>query len=128
MTVIGNVIHTRIGNGRSALITVPIGMMTFSEPEAAVVDGIVGRRRQALVGDLRAGDAGRQAGIVEAAHLLADVRQVDRHLVAALLDAHLDRDALADVDAVVVHEGFGFVDAIGDGARVARAPRPPTDP
>ena len=50
--------------------------------ERAVVDRIVGRRGQALVGDLRAGVAGGDAGIVEAAHLLRHLAEVDRHLVA----------------------------------------------
>ena len=88
--------------------------------ERAVVDRIVGRRGEALVGDLRAGVAGGDAGIVEAAHLLRDLGQVDRHLVALDDDAHADRHRLADVDAVVVHVGFGLVDAVRDGAR-ARA-------
>ena len=88
--------------------------------ERAVVDRIVGRRGQALVGDLRAGVAGGDAGIVEAAHLLRHVGEVDRHLVALHHDAHLDRHRLADLDAVVVHVGLRLVDAVRDGAR-ARA-------
>ena len=56
--------------------------------ERAVVDRIVRRRGEALVGDLRAGVAGGDAGIVEAAHLLRDLGQVDGHLVALDDDAH----------------------------------------
>ena len=88
--------------------------------ERAVVDRIIGRRGQALVGHLRAGVAGGDAGIVEAAHLARDVGEIDRHLVALDDDAHLDRHLLADVDAVVVHVGLRLIDAVRDRAR-ARA-------
>ena len=39
ITVIGKVIQTRIGDGRSALTTVPIGMMTFSERKLPSLTG-----------------------------------------------------------------------------------------
>ena len=83
--------------------------------ERAVVDRIVGRRGDALVGDLGAGVAGGDGGVVEAAHLLRHVGQVDGHLVALDGDLDLDRDALADLDAVVVERGLRLVDAVGNG-------------
>ena len=39
ITVIGKVIHTRIGYGRSALITVPIGMTTLSDRKLPSLTG-----------------------------------------------------------------------------------------
>ncbi len=57
MTVIGKVIHQRIGAGRSALITRARRHDDIERAEAAVVDRIVGRRGQAFVGDLGAGDS-----------------------------------------------------------------------
>ena len=83
--------------------------------EAAVVDRIVGRRGEALVGDLAGAIAGGGAGIVETAHLLRNVRQVDRHPVFPDRYLDPDRDALADIDAVVVHVGLGLVNALGHG-------------
>src|SRR6185312_3021928 len=47
-------------------------------------------------------------------HLRADTAQVDDHLIAPHLDANFDGHVLADVHAVVVHEGFRFVNAIGN--------------
>src|SRR5439155_6015992 len=70
-----------------------------------------------LVRDLRAGVAGGDAGIVEAAHLFRYLAQVDRHLVALDYDTHADRHFPADVDAVFVHVGFCLVDTGGDCAR-----------
>ncbi len=61
--------------------------------------------------------AGGDAGIVEAPHLLRDFRQIDRHLVVLDDDLDLDRHALADIDAVIVHVGLGLVGPVGDGAR-----------
>ncbi len=83
--------------------------------ERAVVDRIVGRRGDALVGDLGAAIAGGDRGVVEAAHLLRHVGQVDGHLLALDRDLDLDRDALADVDAVVVEPRLRLVDAVRDG-------------
>src|SRR5437899_10059368 len=45
---------------------------------------------RSLVRDLRAGIAGRHPRVEEAAHLRADLRQVDRHRVALLHHAHLE--------------------------------------
>ncbi|MCY1535774.1 hypothetical protein D9M68_711940 [compost metagenome] len=39
ITVIGKVIHTRIGYGRSALITVPMGMITFNDRKLPSLTG-----------------------------------------------------------------------------------------
>ena len=86
--------------------------------ERAVIDRIVGRRGQALVGDLRAGMAGGDAGIEEAADLARDVGEIDRHLLA--LDGRRapgSGSCLPTSIAVVVHVGFGLVDAVGDRAR-----------
>ena len=91
--------------------------------EAPVVDRVVGRRGQALIRDLGGAVACGRTGVVETAHLLRDVRQVDGHPVAGHRRLHPDRDALADVDPVIVHVGLCLVDAIGDGAR-AFAGRP----
>ena len=66
--------------------------------------------------------AGGDAGIVEAAHLLRHVGQVDGHLVAFDLNADLDGNRRADIHAVIVHEGLRFIDAVGNGER-ARARR-----
>src|SRR4029434_5347963 len=45
-------------------------------------------------------------------NLRADATQINRHLVVLNLYTHSDRNMLADVDAVVVHKRFGFVDAV----------------
>src|SRR3954465_15203767 len=65
--------------------------------EAALVDRIIRRRREALVRDLGATQAGRGAGVEKSAHLGADLRKVDGHLLALLDDLHLDWHAPADV-------------------------------
>ena len=91
--------------------------------EAPVVDRVVGRRGDALEGDLGAGIGGGDAGVVEPLDLARDVGEVDGHLLARNLDADDDRDLLADIDPVVVHEGLGLVDAVGDRAgALARGP------
>ena len=86
----------------------------LQRPEAAVIDRVVGGRGQAFVGHLRAGNAGGEARVVETLDLAAHVGEVDLHLVA--LDGHLhaDRDALAHLQAVVVHEGLGLVHTVGN--------------
>ena len=61
--------------------------------------------------------AGGFAGIIESAHLFGDLGQIDRHLLARNRDFHLDGDWLADVDAVVVHIGCGFIDPVGNVPR-----------
>ena len=85
--------------------------------ERAVIDRIVGRRGEALIRHLRAGIAGGDAGIVEAAHLARDLGEIDRHLVALDGDTHFDRHLLADVDAVVVHIGLRLIDPVRNRAR-----------
>src|SRR5262249_61305764 len=90
------------------------GLETAERP---VVDWIIRRRGDALVGDLRAGVSGGNAGIVEAPHLFRHVAQIDGHLVALDYDLDPDRHLSADVDAIVVHERFRLVDAVRDGAR-----------
>ena len=84
--------------------------------EAAVVDRQVERGREALERDLRARTPGGLAGVVEAAHLVAHAAQVDGHPVVRDGDLHPDRHAAAGVDAVVVQERLGLVDAVGDRA------------
>src|ERR1700732_3552352 len=85
--------------------------------ERSVIDGIVPGRGDALVGDLGTGMPRGDPGVVEAAHLLGDLAEIDGHLVALHGDTDPDRHRLAELDAVVVHVGFGFVDAVGNGAR-----------
>ena len=84
--------------------------------ELPLVDRQVERRGQALERHLRAGIARGDAGVVETRDLFRHAGEVDRHAVAGYGDLHADRHALADVDAVVVHERFGLIDAIGHGA------------
>ena len=59
---------------------------------------------------------GGRAGIVEAADLLGDFGQIDRHAVALDLDLDADRNRRADRNAVVIHEGLGLIDAVRHGA------------
>src|SRR5947199_168814 len=56
------------------------------------------------------------AGVVEAAHLLRYLAQLDCHFVVGDCYAHPDRHALANIDAIVVHVGFRLVDAAGNRA------------
>src|SRR5436189_95522 len=72
----------------------------FQRTKAALVDRVVGRRGEALVGDLCARVARGGTGVEEAAYLRADLREIDGHLVALLHDAHLDRHAPAELHAV----------------------------
>jgi hypothetical protein len=88
--------------------------------ERAVIDRIIGGRGDALERHLRAAVSGRDAGIVEAAHLFRDVGEIDRHLIADLCHLHLDRNRGADGNAVIIHEGFRFIDAVRNRTR-ARA-------
>ena len=57
------------------------------------------------------------AGIVKSAHLLRHVGEIDGHFVAFDLNPNLDRNGRADIHAVIVHEGLGFVNAVGNGQR-----------
>src|SRR5262249_12147630 len=86
----------------------------FERAELAVVDGKIERRGQALERHLAAGAARGLAGIVEAGDLLCDIGEIDLHAVARVLHALADRPPLAELDAVVVHERLGFIDAIGN--------------
>src|SRR6266404_2319147 len=59
-----------------------------------------------------AGEPRRLAGVVEAFDLCANLAQVDCYLLVIDDHPYFDRDRLSQVDAVVVHVGFGFVGAI----------------
>ena len=113
-TVIGTVIHTRTGAGFVALTTRPGGKMIFSGRKEPVVDRQQQRRGDALEDDLRRRTTRGDAGIVESRHLRADAAQIDGHLVAVDFDPDLDRNMLAEIDAVVVHERLRLVNAVGN--------------
>ena len=93
-------------------MTRPGGSTMSSARNAPSLIGSVERRGQALERHLAARAARRDAGIVEALHLRRHLGEIDRHAVARDRDLDADRHALADVDAVVVHEGFRLIDAV----------------
>ena len=88
-----------------------------------MIDGLVEGTRDALERYFGRRSASGGPGVVVAPNLAAHLREVDGHLVAFDNHAHLDRDALAFRDTVVVHERLGLVRAVGD-RRHARAGQP----
>ena len=86
----------------------------FQRPKRAVIDRQKQRRRDALENHLGGGQSRSHPGIVESRHLRADVAQIDSHLIVFDFDADADRNMFAEVDAIVVHERFGFVNAVGN--------------
>jgi hypothetical protein len=73
----------------------------FQRPKRSLVDRQQQRRGDAFKNHLGSGASRGGAGIIEARHLRADAAQVDGHLIAAHLDADLDRNMFAEIDAVV---------------------------
>ncbi len=86
----------------------------LERPERAVIDRQQQRRRQKFKRDFRRRASCRRARIVRPRHLPAHAAQIDDHLVAAPFAADFDRHMLAQVDTVVVHKRFGFVNAVGN--------------
>ena len=86
----------------------------LERPKRTVIDRQQQRGREKLESNFRRRASRRRTRIVRPRHLRAHAAQINGHLVALHFDADFDRHMLAQVDAVVVHERFGFVNPIGN--------------
>ena len=117
--------HRRIGRGAEELA---LRKDHFHRCESALIGGFV-RGEQVLERDARAGfTAAVVARVVGAAQLLAYAGVIDGELAIGNVHLDVDRDALADVHAIVVKEAAHLVGAFGDrtnrGARGLLRARP----